>query len=223
VTSPSTRSNNYLTFSAARARLLQESLSQRVIETDSLPVPPKYICGIDISYTKNKAFAAAVLLKFPELKILEKICVSCKVNIPYIPGFLAFRELRPSVLAFKKLNRKPDVVLIDGHGRAHPRFFGLACHFGVVLDIPSIGVAKKKLCGEILYDRFITGSSHPIIYKERIIGAAVKVSSNRFLYVSVGHKVSLETAIKIVLSCVKHPRMPEPIRIAHHLCTISKY
>ncbi len=204
---------------------MQKVLSLRVIEHDCFNYPPKYICGIDVSYRKGNAIAAASLLNFPELKLVEYSIAHCIVDIPYIPGLLAFRELRPCILAFKKLKTAPDVVLIDAHGRAHPRLFGLACHFGVVMDVPTIGVAKKKLCGQVMYDTRICESlnAYPIIYRGKVVGAALKVGKNKYLYVSIGHKVSLNTALKLVSMTVKHPLMPEPILISHNICKSRRY
>jgi len=189
-------------FSSERARELQLVLSMKVVEQDQLALPPKLICGVDASYVGDRAVAAAALLDFQSLKLVEKSVILCKVNLPYIPGFLAFRELRPIILSLKNLKKTPDLILVDAHGRAHPRFFGLACHVGLAAGIPSIGVAKRKLCGEILLNSPLQENVYPIIFKGKIVGAAIRIKS-KFIYVSVGYKVSLNTAIKIVLQCTK--------------------
>ncbi|MCS7386917.1 MAG: endonuclease V [archaeon GB-1867-005] len=204
-------------FSPERARELQKILSMKVIDRDVFVYPPKLICGVDASYVKGMAIAAAALLDFQSLKVVEESVISCEVEFPYVPGFLAFRELRPIVLALKKLRRNPDLILVDGHGRAHPRFFGLACHVGLAVDTPSIGVAKKKLCGEILLSSPIQSNVYPILLKGKVLGAAIQVKS-KFIYVSIGHKISLNSAIKVVSQCISHQSVPEPIRVAHNLC-----
>jgi len=195
-----------------RAEKIQRYLSKAVITYDSLPEEIKYIAGIDVAYSAGRAYGAAAVLEYKTMKIIEEKTYSLNMTIPYIPTFLFLRELPPAIAVARMLRVKPDVFMIEGHGRAHPRRFGLACHFGLILNVPTIGVAKSLLCGRV---RSIEGSLKPIIDGEEIIGAAVLTRKNsKPIYVSVGHKVSLETAVKIVLECSRY-RIPEPIRHAH--------
>lgn len=202
-----------------RAEKIQRYLSKAVITYDSLPREIKYIAGIDIAYSAGRAYGAAVVLEYKTMRIIEEKTYSLNMTIPYIPTFLFLRELPPAIAVARMLKVKPDVFMVEGHGRAHPRRFGLACHFGLVLNTPTIGVAKGLLCGEV---RSINDSWKPIIDGEEIIGAAVLTRKNsKPIYVSVGHKVSLETAVKIVLECSRH-RIPEPIRYAHLIAEKAK-
>ena len=185
----------------------------RIITYDSLHRKIRYIAGIDVSYSGNRSYGAAVVLEYGTMNLVEQALSSQRISLPYIPTFLAFRELPAAVAAARKLRTKPDVFMVDGHGRAHPRRFGLACHFGLALKAPTIGVAKNLLCGEVRDSR---GYWKPIINEDEVIGAAVFTKTNgKPVYVSIGHKISLETAIRIVLDTAKRYRIPEPIRRAH--------
>jgi deoxyribonuclease V len=200
-------------FPLQRAEKIQRHLSTKVIVYDCIPGKIKLVAGVDVAYSDGWSYGSVVVLEFPTMKMIEEATWSCRAIIPYVPTFLAFRELPAAVAAARKLETKPDVFLVDGHGRAHPRRFGLACHFGLALDAPTIGVAKNILCGEVK-------SSHdwwrPIIDRGEVIGAEASfISGTKPIYVSVGHKVSLMTAIKIVRDCVRGFKVPEPIRLAH--------
>ncbi|RLI12400.1 endonuclease V [Candidatus Bathyarchaeota archaeon] len=211
-TSALSLSNSKMSFLLRRAEKIQRYFSKAVIIHDSLPQEIKYIAGIDVAYSANKAYGAAVVLEYGTMKKIEEKTYSLNMAIPYIPTFLFLRELPPAITVARMLRTKPDVFMVEGHGRAHPRRFGLACHFGLILNIPTIGVAKSLLYGE---SRNVKGSWKPIIDKGEIIGAAVLTrKGSKPMYVSVGHKVSLETAVEIVLECSKY-RVPEPIRYAH--------
>jgi len=202
-----------------RAEKIQRYLSKAVITYDSLPEEIKYIAGIDVAYSAGRAYGAAAVLEYKTMRIIEEKTYSLNMTIPYIPTFLFLRELPPAIAVARMLRVKPDVFMIEGHGRAHPRRFGLACHFGLILNVPTIGVAKSLLCGKV---RSIEDSLKPIIDGEEIIGAAVLTRKNsKPIYVSVGHKVSLETAVKIVLKCSRY-RIPEPIRYAHLIAEKAK-
>jgi deoxyribonuclease V len=145
------------------------------------------------------------------------VIVSCQVSVPYVPTFLSFREYPPLSLAFSALQTKPDLCFVDAHGKAHPRKMGAASHFGVLKQVPTIGVAKRKLCGQ-------TQSPHQpvssIILDDEVIGVEILTKLRaKPIYVSVGHRISLETAIKITKECTTKYRLPEPIRLAHRLAT----
>lgn len=207
-------------FSTSRARNVQESLVCRLIEKDDFKDPVQTVCGLDVAYLHQTAIGAAVLLSFPQLNVLEQKIVYCQVTIPYIPTFLSFREFTPLSLAYASLQKQSDLCFVDAHGRAHPRRLGAASHFGILKDIPTIGVAKRLLCGEI------DSTSHPyetITLDNDVIGAKINSKSGcNPIYVSVGHRISLETAVNMTLQCITKYRLPEPTRYAHLLATKAR-
>lgn len=204
-------------FDFDRARMLQSLLSGRVIEEDCFQFPPKTICGVDASYKGDIAVGAAVSLDFSSMSVVEKSIVTCNVNFPYVPGFFAFRELRPLIMAIRGLSHMPSVIIVDAHGRAHPRGFGLACHLGLILNVPTIGVAKKLLCGIILLDEPFRRNVFPVVVNNEIVGAMIK-AHDKPLFVSIGHKISLETAVNVILHCINSHEAPIPIVMAHKAC-----
>lgn len=203
------------------ARALQERLRGRVIARDRLG-KVKYVAGLDVGFEDDgrTARAAVVVLDFPGLVPRAQALARRKVRFPYVPGYLSFREIPVVLAALAKLRVRPDVLLCDGQGYAHPRRFGLACHLGVLTDIPSIGVAKSRLCGEQGAPGRAKGSWTPLRDGAEVIGAILRTRTGvRPLYVSVGHRVSLETAIDIVLRCTTQYRLPETTRAAHRLAS----
>jgi len=203
--------------SPAEARALQERLRTRVLrcnELDNL----RSVAGVDISTAQACAHAAIVVLRFPELDPIEAVEAELPLTFPYVPSLLAFREA-PSILAAAGLLRKaPDLFIVDGHGLAHPRRMGLACHVGLFLDRPTIGCAKSLLCGKIRYLGPSAGDCAEIVADRETIGAAVRTRRDTEpVYVSIGHKVDLATAISYVLRCCRNYRLPEPIRWAHRI------
>ena len=198
---------------------IQRGLAGRVSVEDGLEGPPRYVAGVDISPpdADGSAVGAAVLLELPELQIVEVKVHHGKPGFPYVPGLLSFRE-SPLVLgALECLVTTPDVILADGQGLAHPRRFGLACHLGLLTDTPTIGCAKSILRGRPEGMLPSSAGSHvPLMDKGDVVGAAVRTrESVSPIYVSIGHKVSLESAVSWVLACCKGYRMPEPTRLAH--------
>jgi len=141
-----------------------------------------------------------------------------KASFPYIPGFLSFREIPPLLDIFKKISIVPDILFCDGQGIAHPRGFGLASHLGILLDIPAIGCAKSVLVGKYVEPSVTKGSSSPLVYQEQQVGAAVRTRKGvKPVFVSVGHKLCLDDAVKIILQCSPKFRIPEPLRLAHRM------
>lgn len=198
---------------------IQNRLSATVISSDRF-AEINTIAGIDASYERNGTItkAAVAVLSFPTLLPIETAIARIPTRFPYIPGLLAFRELPGVLVAFEKLNKMPDLLICDGHGYAHPRRFGLACHLGVILDIPSIGVGKTKLIGEFQPVGNKRGCWTPLVDGDEIIGAAVRTRDNvKPVFVSSGHRVGLESAIMFVLKCSPKYRVPEPIWKAHAL------
>jgi deoxyribonuclease V len=157
------------------------------------------------------------VLSYPELQLLETARACCPSTVPYRPGFLSFRELPAVLEALGRLSTPPDLILCDGNGRAHPRRFGLACHLGVSIDRPSIGVAKSRHIGRADTPGLARGRWTPLIDGDEVVGAALRTRAGvKPVFVSVGHRVSLETAIEIVLMS-SHHRVPEPLRCADQL------
>ena len=186
----------------------------------------KTIAGVDIAFcaTSNRAFAGIVVLSFPEMEILEKRVITGTITFPYIPGLLAFREGPLIVKLFQKINKNPDITLFDGHGLAHPLGCGIASHMGVLLNIPAVGSAKSKLTGTYHVPADKKGSAGNLYDKNRkVIGKVLRSRAGcKPIFVSVGHKISLITALNVTLqSCIKY-RIPEPIRFAHMLVNKTK-
>ena len=168
-----------------------------------------YVAGVDIGYKDNDRISkgAIAILKFPSLELVETAIVEIPTTFPYKSGYLSFREIPTILEVLKKVKITPDLILCDGQGYAHPRRFGLACHLGVILDIPTIGVAKTRLIGTHEELDINKGSWQYLKSKDEIIGAVVRTRTNvKPVYVSIGHKISLATAIDYVFQCVtKYP------------------
>ena len=179
---------------------------------------PHFIAGVDISADKGQGVAtgAVVVLQYPELEVVETKVVNDKLNFPYIPGLLSFREAPLILAACQKLTVTPDLILVDGQGIAHPRRMGLASHIGLWLNLPTIGCAKSLLCGTHQVPGAEPGSYAEVIDNGEIIGAALRTKLGvKPIYVSIGHKIDLPTAIYWVMNCCRGYRLPEPTRLAH--------
>lgn len=199
----------------AEAMRLQAELRPRVELEDRLG-PVAAVAGIDLGIRGDRARAAIVVLSYPDLAVIETSVVDLPVTFPYVPGLLAFREGPAIVAAYQRLRTQPDLLMFDGHGLAHPRRMGLASHLGLVLDRPSIGCAKSRLCGRHGPVGDEPGAWSPLVDGGETIGAAVRTRAGaRPVYVSTGHRVSLATAISYVLACCRGYRLPEPTRQAH--------
>lgn len=206
--------------STADAIAAQAGMAQRVIQEDVLDVP-SLIGGMDVSNNlydpAQMIHASVVVLSYPSLQVLDKASVSQKQTFPYIPGLLGFREAPALVEAFQRLRIKPEVLMMDGHGISHPRGLGIASHLGVLLDMPTLGVAKSILVGKPAGPLGPKAGDHiPLMWKGRMLGILLrtKVRSNP-LIISSGHKISLPSAVKLVQSCLKGYRLPEVTRQAH--------
>jgi len=198
---------------------IQQTLRKRLVLHDkNMPDEIKTIAGADISYSKgdNLFFAAVVLLEFPSMKAIGETSFTERINFPYIPGLLTFRE-GPSLLkAFEKLRIVPDVVIFDGQGIAHPRGLGLASHMGLFLDIPTIGCAKTRLTGEWDEVGNEAGDYSYLMLDGRIAGAVLRTKKNvKPVFISQGHKIGLQRSVDIILSSCAGYRLPEPTRRAH--------
>ncbi len=203
----------------AEAIALQEELSPQV-ESDDRLGEVRLIAGVDASYEESRQLtcAAVAVLGFPSLELVDQAVVRLPTSFPYIPGLLSFRELPAVLAALEKLEQPPDLLLCDAQGYAHPRRFGLACHLGLWTDLPSIGVAKSCYVGrhdEVPVER---GGFSPLVDGEETIGAAVRTRDRvKPVYVSVGHRISLPTAVAYVLQATAGYRLPETTRHADRL------
>jgi deoxyribonuclease V len=202
-------------FSVEEAHAMQKKLARLVVREDTLPKQNTCVAGVDVAYTKQHSIGAVAVLDYDSLSIVEARTARVKTRFPYIPTLLSFREIPPALAAVRKLKTKADVLLVDGQGIAHPYRLGFASHLGLLLDKPTIGVAKSLLCGEI--DALNSDGWAPILDESEVIGAAITKNSRKPIYVSVGHKISLERAIDVVKHCTKSYRIPEPIRAAHKI------
>lgn len=199
------------------ARLLQNALAQNVSLRPLMRIP-KLIAGVDACYTEKHVIAAASLFTYPGLAHLDDAVAREKIRVPYLPGFLSFREGPAVIMALRRLNIPPDVVLFDGQGIAHPQGLGIASHIGVVLDIATVGCAKSRLVGEFEGPGPHKGDWAKLYFHGRIIGAVLRTRARvRPVFVSPGHRIDLKASIDVVMHAVSSYRLPEPIRRADHL------
>ena len=178
----------------------------------------RFVAGVDISVNKARgmATAAAVVLNYPELRVVETKLAQGKLDFPYVPGLLSFRESPLILAACQRLKITPDLIMVDGQGIAHPRRMGLASHLGLFLDMPAIGCAKSLLCGSYEVPGEKPGSYTEIVDGGETIGAALRTKpGTKPVFVSIGHKIALQSAIHWVLGCCQGYRLPEPSRLAH--------
>jgi deoxyribonuclease V len=188
------------------AASMQRKLSTQIKTLDDPNFEPRYLCGMDAAYDHDTAFVAAAIWDKTSRRIVETASAVDKVSTRYVPGFLGFREGPLLVRLAERLRTTPDVFLIDGQGFAHPRKFGLACHVGLVMDKPTIGVAKSRLYGK-------PEDSDIVDPKGKVIGRILEAGHRKF-YVSVGHRISLKTASILVEMCFENGH-PSPLREAH--------
>ncbi len=193
---------------------IQHKLSKRVV-IKKLNKHISYIAGVDAIQKDDLIIVVASLYKYPEIYFLETAYEIRKSTFPYIPGFLCFREGDVMIEAVRKLQTKPDVVLIDGQGIAHPRRFGVACYVGVSLNIPTIGCAKSKLIGQYKTPDSVKGSFSYLFYNNEIVGVILRTRENvKPVFVSPGHLIDTKSVLKIVINCSIKYRIPEPLRCA---------
>jgi len=193
----------------------QEALAEKVTLVDGFERLLR-IAGVDVAYSGNHAYGAAVVLdyKSKSMEILETKTSRTVVSFPYIPTFLSFREAEPMVAALRGLENSYDVLLVNGHGIAHPRGIGIASHLGVELGIPTIGVARGLLCGEVIENK--------IMFKGRKVGFKIGVKGGKPVFISPGNMVSLSSSLKIVLACMRGHGLPEPLWAAHNAASTAK-
>jgi deoxyribonuclease V len=207
--------------SPKEAAAIQERLSEAIVTEDDLGMV-RTVAGVDIGFLEKNTItrAAVVVLSFPDLRLLDQAVVHRPTSFPYVPGLLSFREAPSALDALSQISVRPDLLLCDGQGLAHPRRFGLACHLGLLSDIPAIGVAKSRLVGEHKGVGEERGSRQPLMLDGVIIGTVLRTRTGvKPLYISIGHRISLETAVDYVLSCAPKYRLPETTRKADELAS----
>jgi deoxyribonuclease V len=207
--------------SPREAAVLQATLAPRVESADRLE-SIRRVAGLDVGFEARgrTARAAIVVLDAVSLEPLDQAVARAPTRFPYVPGLLSFREIPVLLEAVARLRQLPDLLLCDGQGRAHPRRFGLACHLGLVLDLPTIGAAKSRLVGSHGELAAARGAWLPLEHQGEVVGAVLRTRSGVSpLYVSCGHRVGLATAIHWVLACARHYRLPETTRWAHRLAS----
>lgn len=197
---------------------LQERLRARVVLEDDFRLI-RFVAGADMAFDPQTdlAFAGVIVYSFPPLVEVERQMARRKLRFPYVPGLLSFRETPVLLAAFARLRTAPDLILIDGHGRAHPRLFGIACHIGVLFDKPTIGCAKSLLVGEYDEPAPKAGSVAPLFLHDERVGIVLRTRENvKPIFVTQGHRVSLNTAVELVRQCLDGFRIPKPTREADH-------
>jgi deoxyribonuclease V len=201
----------------ARAREIQLELAPQVSREGIMP-DPHFIAGVDISVNRwaKTGTGAVVVLSYPDFESVEVATITDRLEFPYVPGLLTFREAPLILAACAKLTVIPDLVIVDGQGVAHPRRIGSASHLGLCLDIPTIGCAKSRLLGSYTEPDDAAGSFSVLLDNSEVIGAALRTRTGvKPVFVSVGHKINLSEAIRWILSCCRGYRVPEPTRLAH--------
>jgi len=194
----------------AKVIKLQKELAKKVITRDDFDSNVEFICGVDVSYRKKIAYCSAVIINKENFDIIETVSSKTGIKNPYIPGLFILRESAPILQTLKLLKSPFQLLLVDGHGILHPRRCGLACYIGISTNLPTIGVAKSLFCGCVQSNNFVS-------HKGEILGYALKSKNNsmKMAYVSVGHKISLPTAIQLVRALTKiNQNTPEPLRVA---------
>lgn len=198
-------------------RIQQQLRTEILIQERDFPV--RIIAGADISFNKfsTTVYAGIVLLRFPELHPIGYCLVKKEVHFPYVPGYLAFREVPALLEAWERLEHKPDVLVVDGHGIAHPRRMGIAAHFGALTGQATIGCAKKLLFGSYAEPGPHRGDYTPLLDKEEVIGAVLRTKDNvKPVFISPGHRMDVRGSISLIHQCIGKYRLPEPTRLAHN-------
>lgn len=197
---------------------LQNKLRQK-IELKKWQSRLRLIAGVDASFKKGKAIGAVVVLDYPGFKIIEQVRQVSRISYPYIPGLLTFREGPVIEKCFKSLKNKPDIIVFDGQGIAHPRNMGIATHMGILLDKPTVGCAKTWLYGNYEEPKSKRGTfSYLFDRKRKKIGAVLRTKDMiKPVFVSPGHKMDIDSSIRLILMCTGRYRLPEPLRLAHQL------
>jgi len=199
------------------AAAIQKKLAEKIVSSSVID-RVSYVAGADISYDKgsNTLFAAVIIFNFPDLKKVEIQSAIGQTSFPYIPGLLSFREIPLLIECFLKVEQNPDLLLCDAHGIAHPRRFGLASHLGLLLNTPSIGCAKTRLIGAGKEPAIEKGSWTSLMFNGVEVGRMVRTRTGvKPMYISIGHLIDIDSAVRFTLACCTKYKMPEPTRQAH--------
>jgi deoxyribonuclease V len=203
-------------FSIPKAHKAQALLCRKIVQEDRIPERIRLVAGVDAAYFDEQAICAVAVLDYENMKIVESQTAQCSARFPYVPTLFSFREIPPAVACIRKLRLQPDVFLADAQGVAHPYGCGFASHLGLAIGKPTIGVAKSLLIGEPME----IGGKVFLVHKGKVIGSVVTTKAGaKPIYVSVGHLVSLASAVRIVEHCVRSDRVPEPLAIAHRIAS----
>lgn len=200
----------------AAARDLQERTRRQVVREET-PLTLRRIAGVDIHVAERHGltWAAVAVLDGESMELIESVLAARPTSFPYVPGYLSFREIPAALAALAMLRTPPDLLMVDGHGIAHPRRLGIAAHLGVLVDLPTIGVAKSRLVGRHDEPAQMRGSWTPLTHRRELIGAVLRSKDRvRPLFVSIGHRVGLDQAVRLVLAAGRGYRLPEPTRLA---------
>ncbi|HEY8491005.1 MAG TPA: deoxyribonuclease V [Dehalococcoidia bacterium] len=211
----SVRSLHPWNVSPEEAIRIQRRLASQVISRGE-PEGVELVAGVDISVDRaGRGRGAVVVLSYPELRLVERVVEEREVPFPYVPGLLSFREAPVLLPALERLRHRPDLLLVDGQGLAHPRRFGIACHLGLLLDLPAIGCGKSRLVGEYREPGPAVGDRAPLVDRGQVVGQVVRTRAGvKPVFVSPGHRIGLEEAVAWVLRCARGYRLPEPTRLA---------
>lgn len=208
---------NYDTLTVTAATQIQNGLRDDII-IQARNFPVNVIAGADISFNKfsTTVYAGIILLRFPELLPIGYSLVKKEVLFPYVSGYLAFREVPALMAAWENLPVKPDLLVVDGHGIAHPRRMGIAAHFGVLANTPTVGCAKKVLCGKYEEPGSAKGSNTPLVFKDEVVGAALRTKNAvKPVFVSPGYLMNVPDTVDVITQCIGRYRIPEATRLAH--------
>ncbi len=215
------RARHRWTLSPKQAVRLQHRLAQEIRQVP-LGGPVRLVAGGDASFTPDGGdiIAGWVVWDLEAQAVADTALAVRPVSFPYVPGLLSFREAPALIAAARKLQIEPQVFMIDGQGLAHPRRFGLACHLGLLIDRPSLGCAKSRLCGTHDMPRMAPGASSPLVHDGDLVGRVLRTRRGvKPVYVSVGHQITLPQTVRLTLRCCTKYRLPEPTRLAHQLVT----
>lgn len=215
------RARHHWNLTPGRAVRLQKQLATEIQHTP-LGKSPRLVAGGDASFTQDGEHVIAGWVVWDvKAKVVVGTALAVRpVRFPYVPGLLSFREAPTLIAAARKLRVEPDVFMFDGQGLAHPRRFGIACHVGLLIDRPSLGCAKSRLCGTHDLPANTAGASCPLLHNGDLVGRVLRTRAGvKPVYVSVGHKITLDDAVRLTLRCCTKYRLPEPTRLAHQLVT----
>ena len=200
---------------------LQQRLACRV-RIEPVRQPIRLVAGVDLAFSPDhqRCVAGVVVYDLETRSVVQETLAWRPVRFPYVPGLLSFREIPAALAAVRKLQTVPDVFIFDGQGLAHPRRLGLASHAGLLIDRPTVGCAKSRLCGEHRDPPATPGRFAPLIHRGETVGAVLRTRRGiKPVFVSAGHRVTLDDAVRVVMACVQRYRLPEPARLAHIMVT----